>query len=63
MPQGNAWREACQRAQARAARRRRVGRLPVQPTRQRLVGMFGFVNELSPADRTLIDEWLRAHPR
>jgi len=58
---GTAWRENAKRTLVLAARRRKLSRLPVQPTRRRLIGMFGFVNELAPADRALIDEWIRAH--
>jgi hypothetical protein len=41
------------------ARLRRKGLLPTPSGSRRHVGMFGFIKEADPADRELVDRWLR----
>jgi len=60
---GAAWKQNAKRALALAARRRRMSRVPVLPLQWRPAGLFGWVRELAPADRTLVDEYIRAHSR
>jgi hypothetical protein len=55
------------RAGRNAARKRKLGRLhrkgllfPFR-TSSRHAGMFGYVREMDPANRALVDAWLAAH--
>jgi hypothetical protein len=63
------WHQAIARCHTHAQRRRKLGRLhrkgllPAHALTHRHTGMFGYVKETNPADRVLVERWLREHGR